>query len=845
MPRNKAHKQKFSSKRALADKQQGRKVSAKASTATKRKNTSGTVNPHMDSVRRQQQAAALRNNKRNAILTQKRIGACGGPPRVIGLVPINEAANSLLAAREIVSGLPQRRVSADEAKTEDEAHDFSRPVTFACSATKQRFTLVTEAEGNEQDVLDAAKVADVMVLVLNVSSQVQETIKKLATLEEGGDDEEFDDAAGADEADWQDAVDEDRKSRVTATTWFGDIGLCITDQTRELMSLLNAQGSPSILVVLQGLETYENPRKRQKVLKLHERYFASVAAEGTKVLPLSTAEDVHTILRHCHTVKLRQLKWREQHPYLVIENFAYDDEMRKLQVSGYLRGANLSATQLLHLTNHGTFQIESIAMPIDPAALSKAHRGGLGEVDVSLPDERESLQKIQASDTVEDEGKPTESDVLQSRVAATRKVRVPAGVSEYQAAWYEHEGLIEGEDPALAAASRIQHDGRAGGEDDEEDDRFIDAELMSRNTTNDVDLMKMADVLRLERMTDEERLEELRRLKDQSEEEQWGPDMVDTPVNLPARQRFSKYRGMKSFHSSPWHTNENLPLQFGYVFKMVNYAKIRENSISKCNGGAVLTGHYITITLVDVPKSVVSCDGGKSLMIASAQLEHEQKWSVLHFHVQRNSELDEPLKSKTTLLLHVGFRKLYASPLYSDASTGDRTKFARFFQTSDKFRIASFYGPISYAPCPIVAFLAPSLEEQAERVPMQLAWFGSALPPNPDLLLLKKCTLSGRIAVINKKIVVIKYMFFNDDDVRWFMPVDIYTKLGRRGKILKPVGSKGLFKCTLNDQVMQHDTICMDLYKRVFPKWNTVEYNAAEVSDPVGDDDDANWEDAQ
>ena len=830
MPRNKAHKQKFSSKRSLADKQQGRKVSAKGSVpiASKKSKTS----PQTDSMRRQQQAAAMRNNKRQAVLAHKRIGSSGGPPRVIGLVPVNEAANSVLATQEIVRAM--RAQQRDGSAVDDESVDYLRPITVASASTKQRFTFVTEGDGNEQDVLDVAKVSDILVLVLNVSSQVQETIKKLAleAEEQGDDDGDDDDGVAEQDADndgddgWK---DDDRQSRVTGTTWFADIGLCITDQTRELMTLLNAQGSPTIVVALQGLETYDNPRKRLKVLKLHERYFASVAAEGTKVLPLSNPEDVQGVLRHCFTTKLRQLKWREQHPYLVIERSLYDDQTRELQVSGYLRGANLAANQLLHLTNHGTFQIASIAVPADPAALSRAHGGDIGVVDSSQPEERESLQKIQASDTVEDEGKPTEHDVQDSKI--TKRVRVPAGVSDYQAAWYEHEGLLEGEDPALAGGN--QH-GADGGDGD--DDRFLDAELMSRNTTADVDLMKAADVVRVERMTDEERLEELRRLKDLSEEEQWNPDMIDTPTNLPARQRFSKYRGMKSFHGSAWHTNENLPIHFGYVFKMVNYTKIRENALTKCHNGPVSTGLYVTVTLVDVPKSVVASsngDGskksGNSLLIASAQLEHEQKWSVLHFHVQRNSDLEEPLKSKTTVLVHIGFRKLYVSPLYSDASTGDRTKFARFFHQSEKFRIATFYGPISYAPCPIVAFLVPSLEEQADRVPLQLAWFGSALPPNPDLLLLKKSVLTGRVAVIHKKVVVVKYMFFNEDDVRWFMPVDIYTKFGRRGKILKAVGTKGLFKATLNDQIMQHDVICMDLYKRVFPKWNTAEYDVSEV----------------
>jgi pre-rRNA-processing protein TSR1 len=60
-------------------------------------------------------------------------------------------------------------------------------------------------------------------------------------------------------------------------------------------------------------------------------------------------------------------------------------------------------------------------------------------------------------------------------------------------------------------------------------------------------------------------------LKKELQEDDEFPDEVDTPIDIPVRQRYARYRALQSFRTSPWHPKENLPESYSKIFQFENF----------------------------------------------------------------------------------------------------------------------------------------------------------------------------------------------------------------------------------------------------------------------------------
>lgn len=141
----------------------------------------------------------------------------------------------------------------------------------------------------------------------------------------------------------------------------------------------------------------------------------------------------------------------------------------------------------------------------------------------------------------------------------------------------------------------------------------------------------------------------------------------------------------------------------------------------------------------------------------------------------------------------------------------EKTRF-HWFIPHDINLLASTIMPISFSLNKILVF---KIRGEA----WSLLATGTQLDPNPMKIILKWILLTGYPMWVHKKNAVVRYMFFNPQDVAYFRPVELFTKTGKWGKIKQSLGSHGLMKCFFNDYINQSDTVCLPLYKRMIPKW--------------------------
>lgn len=507
---------------------------------------------------------------------------------------------------------------------------------------------------------------------------------------------------------------------------------------------------------------------------------------------------------------------------------SYNAEDRELKLTGYIYGNAIpwNTNHLVHVPHLGTYPVKNITLAgmgnetLPPIiAAERKNRAVKGNVEMqdaaagakvlaeSNPEDRESLDMFAAPDALEgeqnligfDENDVEDFDEDQDKNDSDNfkpGTERPAGWSDYQSAWLdaidETEDAFDHGELAFSLNKKKGDAATVGGDDDEmmEEDMEVNAE--------------------------DRRALLAQRKKDQKDDLEF-PDEVAVEEEGAARDRYARYRALKSFRKSHWDPKENLPDTYGAVYHFASFKATQKDvmadakdlneivgkhgfgtnligGMNEAPGGdanmdsdeedddeiaraCVPTGAYVTITLEGISPQAYSRLSPDAVLSAVSLLPHENKISVLHAGLSQTSKCEAdkevPVKSKDVLTFRCGWKTWQGRPIFSQNNlNSDKHKFERFMPVEGAFFACTMFGPVTYAPCPVLVFRDTEESEGGEGKKRELLAHGSMIGADADRIVLKRIILTGYPTRVHKRHATVKYMFYNPEDVKvscaWF-----------------------------------------------------------------------------
>lgn len=856
---NKRNKRSKASKRSVA-RAAGGKVMGKAGAAQ--------AMAQQSKADRKNHLQQKRNTKRQELLRKKRgLDGLPPPPRVVGIISLGE--NPAIEDRicDLILSGADRVVRPH--------HDSGSTFTCKFDAHKKdgNLTLLpcrkAFAHHGDSDTaavlaaLDLARVCDLILMVIDGNGPRSDDI--VTGMSIGGDEPSV---------------------STNKTTAGQDWDHLISEQGDRILTALKSQGLPTPLTVLahtqkeildedhMTMQSMKSLRrsgvKRQLDLRKYVGRFATTefGSGNDKVLEVDLAdlEDIEddmaddlmesrkkvsassALIRAVCSMSASPAKWvgLSPRPYILSDTYKYDADANELHLTGFVRGpVPFDVNSLIHVPEVGTFYCKCVKKEEAPLARTRGEM--LTEDEIIYPDSnlRQSNEMFATPHALDGEQNligfdETEED-FNTDDDKDEKFARPAGWSDYQSAWLDavdEDNIDDAKDHGELADALNEKPSRLSADS-------VAADGMDLDDANEISATERDALLN-------------QRRKEQTEHKEF-PDEVQVEEDSKARDRFARYRSLKSFRKSFWDPKENLPDSYSSIYhfssfkatqrSVMNDMKEVARAAEAANGqfwgsapkssssmtgdnsndddmleGFIPSGSYITLSLEGVAPSSLNGLSASALLTAVALLEHENKVSVLHMGLSKSTKCDGtddvPLKSKDVLTFRCGWRTWKARPVFSQHNLNcDKHKFERFLPQDGAFFAASVFGPVTYTPCPVLAFRERS--EESKSLCRDLLAVGSMIGADADRIVVKRIILTGYPVRVHKRTAVVKYMFYDPEDVKWFKPAGLYTKHGLQGNIMESVGEHGTMKCLFNAPIKQHDTVCLPLYKRIYPKFAT------------------------
>nr|UWK20455.1 ribosomal biogenesis protein [Trichoderma aurantioeffusum] len=771
---HKPFKSKAASKHELRDRAKGRVPTEKGSRKT----------PHqqvMSKFDRRNQAKQTRLTKHKEHLKETSIfSGKDGAPRIVAVIPLCSDGDAKAAIQALNGSL--------DIETDLSSNNFQVPV----DRFKQKLQYVA-LERNLSACLDAASAADFVVVVLSAAVEIDE---------------------------------------------LGEL----------ILRSVESQGLSTLFTLVQGLDKVEPAKQRPGVLGSLKSFITHFHPEQEKLYSVDNRQDCANLMRSLCSTTPKGIRWRDERSWMLAEKVQLaSNDSESTIITGVVRGKGLKADRLVQVGDWGTYQIEKIVA----APLPKQIRNKGEEVTTEAEEEKTLEEPSEDRDDLDDLAPeavmmdaedhaamsvaPSEkkgvlldehhyfSDEEDEATATTKKV--PKGTSKYQSAWYLDDVSDSGSD---------MEDMEMDDENDEEEEVGPEdgMEGLARPEPTEAGPSEYPQSEMMEPDEDEDaaQLEQYRaRKRDEVEDDKEFPDEIELHPNVLARERLARYRGLKSLRTSPWLEDEDRahePEEWRRLLQIPDYNSSRSRATREALVGGVQPGTRVHVYIKGIPAATEKSYNLNSPVTLVSLLRHENKKTAVNYLINLNSDHVLAIKSKEELIAQCGPRRMVIKPLLSQSGTtpNDVHKYCRYLHPGQS-AIATFMGPITWGAVPVLFFKRTVLAAGAEGedapsagLSLSLIATGTALPPSTTRVVAKRVILAGHPYHIHKKIVTVRYMFFNREDVEWFKAMPLWTKRGRSGFIKEPLGTHGYFKATFDGRINPQDSVGISLYKRVWPR---------------------------
>ncbi|KAL2370563.1 pre-rRNA processing protein Tsr1 [Blastomyces gilchristii SLH14081] len=631
------------------------------------------------------------------------------------------------------------------------------------------------------------------------------------------------------------------------------------DEGAQLMlRAIEGQGISNVLAVTQGLEKIMPPKKRPQITASLKSFITHFFPTLDKVHSLDSRQECSNIVRGICTATPKGIRWRDDRSWMLIESIQWpessSDASNEVVVTGVVRGRGLKADRLVHIPTWGDYKISSITAAPLPSAKQKKGDHAMNIDDTAEPQvldqpsaDCDDLATVAPEEVVMMDETFSLADTEKKGVLlddyhyfsdgddkhTARPRRLPKGTSDYQAAWYLDDLSDSGSDLVDEmddVDEDMDLDTPAGPEDGffnmDKRDAMTEAGGPSEYPQSEMFLDPSPE-------DEAQQIEEYRASrKNEAKEDLEFPDEIELHPSTIARERLARYRGLKSLKTSKWEMEEDRahePEDWRRLLQIVDYRGSKNQCLREALVGGVKPGSRVDVHLSDVPPHLRSLSSQPTSLFSL--LRHEHKHAVVNINMTLNSTVTEPLKSKEELIIQCGPRRLMIKPLFSAAGNTPNNvhKFDRYLHPG-RSAVATFIGPVSWGSIPVLVFKNTAAAAAADTEAMdssadngeldtwELIGTGTTMAPDHSRVVAKRVILTGHPYKIHKKVVTVRYMFFNAEDVNWFKALQLWTKRGRSGYIKESLGTHGYFKATFDAKINPQDAIGISLYKRVFPR---------------------------